>query len=63
MRRRFYDPPGQFAVTSRSDARKLVDMITKVITAIAKKRFDIEVNLDAGKNLIPLVDMLTLIFK
>lgn len=38
-------------------------MITKVITAIAKKRFDIEVNLDAVKNLIPLVDMLTLIFK
>lgn len=56
MRRRFYDPPGQIAVKYRSKAKALVEKITKVIGTIAKKRFDITVDVDAVKALIPLVE-------
>lgn len=56
MKRRFYDPPGQIPVHCRQDAKNLVEKITKVIGAIAKKCFDIHVDVEAVKALIPLVE-------
>lgn len=57
MKRRFYDPPGQHGVYTREDCKGLVAKITKVISAIAKKRFDIDVDVDAVQRLILLLNM------